>query len=97
MVLTYWRPGHWFSIMFEMNGELDKVSGDVKFGMGGFQGAEGHSAGAEWFVENVLEELDSPNEFFYDKAAKELYLYYNGTGTYSTLYDSYLPGKVGPT
>ena len=27
-----------------------------------------------------MEELDAPNEFFYDKAKSELYLYYNGTG-----------------
>lgn len=43
----------------------------------GVQGAEGHSSGAEWFIEDVIEELDAPNEFFYDKEAKELYLYYN--------------------
>ena len=109
MVLTYWRPGHWFSIMYNMSGPIDS-NGDVKFGTGGFQGAEGHSAGAEWFIENVMEELgvptlltllhlffvitslsnssasfssslDAPNEFYYDKASKELYLFYNGTGT----------------
>jgi hypothetical protein len=80
MVLTYWRPGHWFSIMYNMSGPIDS-SGDVKFGAGGFQGAEGHSKGAEWFIENVIEELDAPNEFYYDKASKELYLFYNGTGT----------------
>ena len=33
-----------------------------------FQGAEGHDSGAEWFVENSLDFLDAPNEFFYDKA-----------------------------
>ena len=80
MVLTYWRPGHWFSIMYNMSGPIDS-NGDVKFGTGGFQGAEGHSKGAEWFVENVIEELDAPNEFYFDKTSKELYLYYNGTGT----------------
>ena len=40
--------------------------------MGGFQGAEGHDSGAEWFVENQEEELDAPNEFFYDRESSQL-------------------------
>ena len=80
MTLTYWRPGHWFSIMYNMSGPMDEASGDIEFGTGGFQGSEGHVSGAEWFVENVMEELDAPNEFFFDKASSSLYLYYNGTG-----------------
>ncbi len=31
-------------------------------------------------IENVLEELDAPGEFFYDLPAKKLYLWYNATG-----------------
>ena len=37
-------------------------------------GGEGDDAGGEWFVEGLLEELDAPNEFFYDAEAKKLYL-----------------------
>ncbi|CAE8637965.1 unnamed protein product [Polarella glacialis] len=80
MVLTYWRPGHWFSIMFNLSRPIDSTTGDAIFGIGGFQGADGHDEGAEWFVENVLEELDSPNEFFHDEARNKLYFYFNGTG-----------------
>ena len=29
--------------------------------------------------ENLLEELDAPGEYFYDKQEKKLYLYPNGT------------------
>eukprot|EP01047_Picozoa_sp_COSAG01_P045970 COSAG01_NODE_4277_length_5187_cov_2.244890_6_plen_79_part_00 len=54
MVLTYWRPGHWFSIMYNMSGPMDPATGDIKFGTGGFQGAEGHKNGAEWFIENQV-------------------------------------------
>ena len=63
-----------------MSGPMDPSSGDIHFGTGGFQGAEGHGSGAEWFVENVMEELDAPNEYFFDPQTSELYLYYNGTG-----------------
>jgi len=81
MVLTYWRPGHWFSVMYAMNASgIDQKTGDVTFGIGGFQGAEGHDTGAEWFVENIEEELDSANEFWFDAATSTLYLFYNGTG-----------------
>jgi hypothetical protein len=48
---------------------------------GGFQGARGSDKGAEWFVENFKEELDYPNEFFYDKVAKKLFYVTNSTGT----------------
>lgn len=47
--------------------------------IGGFQGARGSNNGQEFFIENVLEELDAPNEFYYDSAAGELYLYFNAT------------------
>ena len=47
--------------------------------IGGFQGARGSDQGAEWFIENVFEELDAPNEFFFDSATSELYLWYNAT------------------
>ena len=57
-----------------------QATGDVEFGVGGFQGAEGHDSGAEWFVENQEEELDAPNEFFYDRESSQLYLFFNGTG-----------------
>lgn len=30
------------------------------------QGARGSDKGAEWFIENVFEELDGPNEYFYN-------------------------------
>ena len=53
------------------NGGIDK-NGSLFFGDGGFQGAEGHDTGAEWFVENVFEELDAPNEFYFDKAPNTL-------------------------
>jgi len=32
------------------------------------------------YIENVFEELDSPNEWFFDTATNLLYLWYNSTG-----------------
>jgi hypothetical protein len=32
-----------------------------------------------WYVSNVFQELDAPGEFFFDPAARKLYLFYNDT------------------
>jgi hypothetical protein len=40
--------------MYNMSGPMDPATGDIKFGTGGFQGAEGHKNGAEWFIENQV-------------------------------------------
>ena len=42
--------------------DVDSVSAtDIKFGKGGYQGCRG-GPGQDWFVENVLELLDSAGE-----------------------------------
>ena len=33
----------------------------------------------EFFIENVLDELDAPGEWFYDSTAKQLYLWHNAS------------------
>ena len=79
-----WRPGHWASWMFEVDAHATvncpntTETGCTELGwhIGGFQGARGSDKGAEWFIENVMEELDAENEFFFDKETSELYLYY---------------------
>jgi len=47
---------------------------------GGNQGAEGADTVAEWFVEGLQEELDAPNEYYFDTESKVLSFNYNGTG-----------------
>ena len=86
-VFQAWRPGHWASWMFQVDQHAtvtcpnSSETGCTELGwhIGGFQGARGSDKGAEWFVENVFEELDAENEFFFDKETSELYLYYNAS------------------
>lgn len=64
--------------------EVDEYAQDekhttLKWTKGGFQECRGSDNGGAFFVENVLEELDAPGEYFYDKVNKKLYLYPNGT------------------
>lgn len=77
--LFVWRPARWANWMFEV-GDYDKASGNMSFGYGGFQGARGSNSGGDWFIENVMEELDNPGEFFFDESTSKLYLFHNGTG-----------------
>jgi len=50
-----------------------------RFTAGGHQGGEGEDQGGEFFVENVLEELDAANEFYFDSEHSLLYFYPNST------------------
>ena len=65
IIIQAWRPAYWASWMFNVS-EYDSNNEIIKFSMGGFQGARGDSYGAEFYIENVMEELDFPTEFFYN-------------------------------
>jgi hypothetical protein len=77
----YW--GNW---MFPV-ASLDAAAGRLLFGPGGWQEARGWPTGGALFVENVLQELDSSGEWFYDESTGDLYLWANGTA----------PGTPPPT
>jgi hypothetical protein len=62
-------------------GKYDSKTGEMGFGKGGNQGARGDDKGGDYFIENVMEELDSPGEFYYDSKTSKLYLFYNSSTT----------------
>jgi hypothetical protein len=91
-VIHAWRPAHWCVWMWHVaHAELEQQQGGqggsngssasyhFVMGKGGFQGARGASVGQELYIENVREELDSEDEWFYDEGTRELYLY-NASG-----------------
>ena len=43
------------------------------FEKGGFQGARGNNNGDEFYIENVMEELDAPGEWFFNESTRVLY------------------------
>ena len=81
--------GHWGSWAFDISG-VDVASSTIHFGRGGHQEARGSEGGAEWYVANILEELDDGGEFFIDYAAQALYFQPNGSVP-STFVASQLP------
>ena len=78
-IVHAWRTAHWFSLMYEV-GAYNADTGNFTFSKGGFQGAEGDPHHAEFYIENVFEELDYPNEWFFDESDQKLYFFYNGSG-----------------
>jgi len=86
-----WRAGRWFSWVFGVsNATYDASSGTttMDFGSGGNQGSRGGDSGQEFFIENVVDELDAPAEFYYDKPNGRLYVWFNGTSPASTLIEA---------
>ena len=50
------------------------------FGIGGFHGGEGDDTADNWYIENVLEELDWPTEFIFAPDGQQLLYFFNQTG-----------------
>ena len=83
-VVQTWRPGHWASWMYtvpEGGGVWDGATNSTNFTFdaGGFQGSRGENEGEDTYIENVMEELDAPNEWFYNVSTQMLYVYWNAT------------------
>ena len=71
------RRSHWASWMFD----VESVSNDqINFGAGGYQGCRG-GPGQDWYIENVLELLDAPNEHYIDTSTTPAVLYYQSNST----------------
>ena len=68
----------WGSWVFEI-ASINKTDRAIMFGRGGFQEARGASGGGAFYVSNIFQELDSPNEWFLDKATRTLYFMPNDT------------------
>jgi hypothetical protein len=78
-VVHAFHNGYWGNWQFNVNASSDPSSGELLWTEGGFQEARGRDAGAEWYIENVIELLDSPCEWFVDQATSTLYFYANDT------------------
>ena len=81
-IVNAMHESRWANWMWDVN-SYDSNTNSITFGKGGFQESRGslHNSGGDWFIENVFEEFDSVNEFFWERATQKLYYYHNGTGT----------------
>jgi hypothetical protein len=77
-IVHAFHSGYWGSWVFEI-ASINATEDTIMFGRGGFQEARGRKSGAEYYVANIFEELDSPNEWFVDKDSRTLYFMPNET------------------
>jgi hypothetical protein len=64
-VVNAFHSGYWGGWSFQV-AHVEPGSSSIAFGPGGWQEARGSSTGGGWNVENVMEELDAPGEWFLD-------------------------------
>eukprot|EP01137_Pigoraptor_chileana_P011890 Opistho-2@63489 len=77
---------HWGGWQFRIDSH-EPSTRTFKWSYGGFQEARGHSdGGVEYYIENLMEELDSPGEWFLDYATNNLYYYPNATDFQSSVF-----------
>jgi hypothetical protein len=79
-VFTSWRGGgRWFSQRWKVASYIPSNQTFIFDPTTGGQGGEGMTNAKEWYVENVKEECDDADEFFFDQKSHELYFNFNGT------------------
>ena len=69
---------YWGGWQFVLDGR-NTTSNTLTWSKGGFQEARGDIGGAEWYVENIFEELDVAGEWYFDDETYQLYYFPNGT------------------
>ena len=77
------HPGLWGNWQYQLT-QQHVPSSSLLFSHGGYQEARGGSINTNhYYIENILEELDAPAEWFHDPVANTLYFYPN-TSDWST-------------
>eukprot|EP00038_Savillea_parva_P031470 m.86905 g.86905 ORF g.86905 m.86905 type:complete len:585 (-) comp9682_c0_seq2:137-1891(-) len=78
-VVHMFHGGLWGGWQYQVAAQ-DAANQALLFSHGGYQEARGSGINSNHFyVENVLEELDVPGEWYYDPVASKVYIYPNGT------------------
>ena len=77
-VVHAYHCAHWGGWMFQV-ADRNYEERTLTFKDGGFQEARGCASGAEWYVENIMEELDAPNEWYYNETTMMLFYFPNGS------------------
>eukprot|EP00656_Telonema_subtile_P039161 TRINITY_DN4429_c0_g1_i1.p1 TRINITY_DN4429_c0_g1~~TRINITY_DN4429_c0_g1_i1.p1 ORF type:complete len:518 (+),score=96.96 TRINITY_DN4429_c0_g1_i1:1085-2638(+) len=82
-VVHMFHSGLWGGWQFQVS---DQKNGSLMFGYGGYQEARGSGIDKQhYFVENILEELDSPGEWFYDPVGSKMFFWPNGTTSWNEM------------
>ena len=68
----FWKQYSWASWMFEI-GAYNPDTQNISFSKGGFQDGRGSANGEAYYMENIFEELDYENEWFFNESTRTLY------------------------
>ncbi len=77
-VVHVFHGAYWGNWQFSID-DRDMLNHTITWSYGGFQEARGNFEGTNYYVENIMEELDSPGEWFYDETRFLLFYIPNGT------------------
>ena len=79
-VIQSWRGGgRWFTQQWLVTGFVKENATLLFDPMTGMQGGEGMTSSGQFWIENVLEEVDDAREYYYDETLKRLYYNPNST------------------
>lgn len=83
-VIQAWHPARWASRMYLMaeggySFDAGSGKGNFSFAAGGYQDARGSDNAGNFYIENVMEELDAPGEWYFNTSTFMLYAWYNAT------------------
>jgi len=79
-VIQAWRGGgRWYTWQFQITGFVRANSTLLFDPKTGGQGGEGVPFGGQWWIENILEECDDHDEWFFDEKTRMLYYQPNAT------------------
>ena len=83
----------WASWVFQVSA-VTPSNQTISFSRGGHQEARGAPSGHQFYVANLLEELDDPNEWYLDWRARRLYFMPNTTSSSSTPPTDFVAAQV---
>ena len=84
-IVHAYHGSHWGGWMFRV-ADFDLQNKTISLDpWGGQQEARGKTTGAEWHVENILEELDGPREWFLDFPTRRLFYKPNASTSDATV------------
>jgi hypothetical protein len=87
-VVHMFHSGLWGGWQFQVTQQHEPTR-SLLFSHGGYQEGRGSGVSTQhYFVENILEELDAPSEWFHDPVANKLYFYPNASSSLSSLWSS---------
>ena len=94
-VIQSWRGGgRWFTQQWKVTAfvaENATLTFDPRTGM---QGGEGMTSSGQWWIENVLEECDDANEYFFDVRTRKIYYNPNSTSAGPTGLESWVATRT---